>query len=94
MEAVVTAAGRDIDGDVAEDAHATLGRIGAQPAPLAIEAHLVGDGAAPGEPLPVADPVAVALPKEEISAADTAARGSASSPGQAAKAELDLYGDR
>ena len=95
VEAVVAAAGRDVDGDVAEDPHAALGGVGAQRAPLAVEAHLVGDGAAPGEPLPVADPdTRGARGTSAISAADTAARGSASRPRQAANAELDLYGER
>ena len=42
MGEVVGGAGRDVDRDVADQFHAALGRVGAQRAPLAVEAHLVG----------------------------------------------------
>jgi hypothetical protein len=57
---VVGAAGRHVDRHVADQAHAELGGVGAQRAPLAIEADLVGRSAVAREPLPVADPEALA----------------------------------
>ena len=61
MEAMIGAAGRDVDRHVADQVHAALRRVGAQSAPLAFEAHLVVYGARPGHPLPVADPEGVPL---------------------------------
>ncbi len=90
MDAVVGAAGRDVDGDVADDPHAALGGIGAQRAPFALEAHLVGDGAAPANRSQSPIQYAWRSRKSAISDAETGARGSASRPRHAAKAELDL----
>ena len=59
---VVGAAGRDVDGHVADQAHAALVGVHAQCRPLALEAHLVVDRPrAAGEGRPVVDPEAVAL---------------------------------
>ncbi len=62
MADVVGAAGRDVDGHVADQAHAALVGIHAQCRPLAVEADLVVDGPrAAGEGRPVVDPEPVAL---------------------------------
>ncbi len=53
--------GGHVEGDVAHDADAAVGRVGAQGAPLAVEAHLVGEGVRPGRVDPVVDPVPVEL---------------------------------
>ena len=64
--AVVGAAGRHVDGDVPHDAHVALGSMASQRAPLAIEAHLVRDGAARRHSLPVRDPVRVPVAEVEL----------------------------
>ena len=61
---VVGAARGDVDRHVADQPHAALGRVGAQRAPLAVEAHLVRDRA-PGL-RPVADPVRAALAEVQL----------------------------
>ena len=66
MRAVVGGAGRDVDRDVADQPHAALGRVRAQRAPLALEAHLVGERAAAGEARPVLDPAGLALAEVEL----------------------------
>jgi hypothetical protein len=53
--AVVRAALRDVDGEIAEDADAALTRICTQRFPLALEPHLIRD--IPRKRCPVADPV-------------------------------------
>ncbi len=54
---------RDIDRQIAQDAHTPVGGVAAESAPLPFEANLVGQGAIAREPLPVAGPVAVPLAK-------------------------------
>ena len=94
MRTVVGAARRHVDRHVAEQPHPALVGIAAQRAPLALEADLVIDGIRPGEALPVLDPVAVALAEICSLGGVTGARGDSSNPGQAAKAERALYGER
>ena len=90
MGAVVAAAGGDVDRDVADEPHAALGGVGAQRAPLALEAHLVVERAVAREGRPVVDPVrARARGRLGDSARRHAASGSASRPGQPAKAEAE-----
>ena len=60
VERVVGAVGRHVDRHVADQPHAALGRVGAQRAPLALEAHLLRDRVAARERRPVADPERVA----------------------------------
>ena len=92
VSAVVGAAGRDVDRDVADQPHAALGGVRAQRGPLALEAHLVGDRPRrAGERAQSSIQKRVAL--AEVLAPrrrDTGARGSASSPGQAANADAAL----
>ena len=59
-----------------------------------VEPHLVGEGAPPGESLPVADPERLTLPERGNLRRETGARGEASNPGHAANAERALYGER
>ena len=66
VRAVVGAAGRDVDRDVADDLHAALGRVGPQRSPLAVEADLVGDRPARAEARPVLDPRVLALAEVEL----------------------------
>ena len=66
MGALVGAPRRHVDGHVADQPDPALGRIGAKRAPLALESHLRRDRAAPGEPLPVADPKRVALTESRL----------------------------
>src|ERR1019366_66258 len=61
MRAVVSAAGRDVDRNVAEEPDPPLERVALQGAPFALEPDLIGNRVAAGEPLPVLDPPAVAL---------------------------------
>ena len=64
MGAVVGAAGRDVDGDVADQLHAAIYGVLTQRGPLAVEADLVGDR--PAGVLPVVDPVGVALAEVQL----------------------------
>ena len=71
MRAVVGAAVGDVDRDVAEDADAARGRVGAQRLPLALEPHLILERAAVGEP--VVDPVGVSRTERVASVGVTGA---------------------
>jgi hypothetical protein len=51
----------DVDRDVSDDSDAARGRVRAERAPLAVEAHLVGDRIVAGERLPVAEPASRTL---------------------------------
>src|SRR5439155_1574547 len=53
----------DVDGQVADQADAALGRVGAQLPPLPLEAHLVGERLPAGELGPAAGPEGMAIPK-------------------------------
>ena len=81
MRAVVGRPGRDVDRDVADQPHAALGGVRTQAAPLAVEAHLVGDGAAPREAHPVVDPARLALAEVELLALGHPRRGLRQQPG-------------
>ena len=95
MGAMVGAARRDVDRHVAEQPHAAVGGVAPQRAPLAFEAHLVGKPRRrPQNRSQSSIQNAWRSRKSSSSARDTGARGSASSPGQAANAERDLYGER
>ncbi len=98
MRAVVGAAGGDVDRDVADQPHAALGGVGAQRAPLALEADLVGDARprAPANALPVARSRTRSRSRNACSlgAPTRGARGVGQQPGQAANAERGLYGER
>ena len=93
MRALVGRAGGDVDRDVADQPDAAVGGVRPQRGPLALEAHLVGDRAAAGDRRPALDPAGLALAEVELLALLTGAAGSASRPGQAAKAERALYGE-
>ena len=93
MGAMVGRARRDVDRDVADQPDAALGRVRAQRAPLAVEADLVGDRAAPGARAQSSIHAASRSRKSSSSACTTGAVGSASSAGQAANAERALYGE-
>ena len=82
--------GRDVDRHVADQPHAALVRVRAQRAPLALEAHLVGDRAAAGEARPVLDPARLALAEVELlGAADRRGRlGQQPRPGGERRARL------
>ena len=90
---VVGAAGADVERDVADQPDAARGRVAPQGAPLALEADLIGDRARAGEALPVVDPEGVRGAECGDFACAHRASGSASSPGQPANAELDVYGE-
>ena len=92
MGAVVDAALGDVDRHVADQPHAALGRVRAQRRPLALEAHLVGDAAAGRAPSRRSSRLFARAEGVELGAA-TGASGSASRPGQAAKADADAYGE-
>ena len=80
--------GADVERDVADQAHAARGRVAPQRAPLALEAHLIRGGAGAGEALPVGDPVGVrGAEGRELARRSRPRSGSASRPGQPAKAE-------
>ena len=88
---VVGAAGRDVDRHVADQADAGLRRVGAQRAPLAREAHLVGDRlAAAREALPVVDPERLARAEglDLVVANLSAGAGEQASPGGERRAGL------
>ena len=88
---MIGAAGPDVERDVADQAHAALAGVAPQRAPLALEAHLVGHGARAGEALPVADPVRVrGAEGRDLGGARRGAAGSASRPGQAANADVEV----
>ena len=72
--AVVGAAGRDVDRDVADQLHAAVERVAAQRGPLAVEADLVGERSAAAERDPVVDPRGVALAEVELLAPSTPPR--------------------
>ncbi len=61
---VLSASLRDVDRDVAEDAHLALAGVVAQRVPLPPEAHLIGERALTGERGPVAGPEGV--PRDEL----------------------------
>ena len=68
--------------------HPAVGGVRPQRAPLAVEAHLVGQRVGAREADPVVDPVRVALAEGgELDAATPRAPGCASRPGHAAKAD-------
>ena len=92
--AVVGAVRRDVDGHVAEDAHAALGRVRAERAPLALEAHLPGRRR-PARRRRPSSPIQYGFraTNASTSSAETGASGSASSPVQPAKAEGEAYGE-
>ena len=66
MRALVGRAGRDVDRHVADQPHAARRGVRAQRSPLALEAHLVGQRAAPAEALPVARPRPRALGEVQL----------------------------
>src|SRR4029079_11116887 len=61
VRGVVAAFGRDVDRDVPDDPYAPRGSVGAEHAPLAVEAHLLGDRAVARERLPVGEPAPFTL---------------------------------
>src|SRR5581483_3944980 len=66
MGADVGAVRSDVDRHVADQPDPALGRVGAEPAPLSLEADLVGHRAGPGEALPVLDPVRAATADADV----------------------------
>jgi hypothetical protein len=87
---MVGASGRDVDRQVADDPDAARQAVRAQRPPLPLESNLVGDrGSGPPKRAQSALQNAWRAAKASTSAAETGARGSASSPRHPAKAEAD-----